>query len=561
MYNTFINGVQHVWLGISIFLLLILSFSRTTIFKNALTERHFDRRRLVLFTVLFSAMAVSGTYWSVSAGGGIINFRAVGIMLAGFIGGPAVGSITGLIAGLHRAFFINTDASYIHGGLSILQGIAAGFTTNYLKSKHHRLWLWALIYAFLLEVLFWAFFALLTWPETVANPNALALLSLPILITNTIAVSLFIGVLEVSTYIWDSEKTKTTKNTFDAIQMIFSTLQAGFKDLTVTKITEIITTALPSLIWTAVIYKSRVYIRGAYKTKEDRTQGEAETSILRLQKSLPDMPHVLTLPVRWQDEIIGYIIAAKSKGDTFTKMGIEFLNGVCHIVEAIYEYEQMKEEKNLLAEAEIRALQAQINPHFLYNTLNTISFYVRSDPETARKLIKYLSDYFRHSLNNPSKFISLAEEMRVIDCYIQLERARFSDRLSVTYDFSEDMLEPLQIPPLLLQPLVENAVIHGVIKREEGGTVRVGLIEHKTYNKIYVIDTGVGISRRKLKTLLIDRKRRDHIGLINVHQRLVSIFGERCGLHILSKEGKGTIVFANVPKVEKTKGKDDEHGN
>ena len=124
---------------------------------------------------------------------------------------------------------------------------------------------------------------------------------------------------------------------------------------------------------------------------------------------------------------------------------------------------------------------------------------MRSDPETARKLIKYLSDYFRHSLNNPSKFISLAEEMRVIDCYIQFERARFSDRLSVTYDFSEDMLENLQIPPLLLQPLVENAVIHGVIKREEGGTVRVGLIEHKTYNKIYVIDTGVGISRRKIE--------------------------------------------------------------
>lgn len=94
MYHTFINGVQHVWLGISIFLLLILSFSRTTIFQNALTARYFDRKRLVLFTVLFSAMAVSGTYWSVSAGSGIINFRAVGIMLAGFIGGPAVGSIT-----------------------------------------------------------------------------------------------------------------------------------------------------------------------------------------------------------------------------------------------------------------------------------------------------------------------------------------------------------------------------------------------------------------------------------------------------------------------------------
>lgn len=106
--------------------------------------------------------------------------------------------------------------------------------------------------------------------------------------------------------------------------MIFSTLQAGFKDLTVTKITEIITTALPSLIWTAVIYKSRVYIRGAYKTKEDRTQGEAETAILRLQKSLPDMPHVLTLPVRWQDEIIGYIIAAKARATLLQKWELNF---------------------------------------------------------------------------------------------------------------------------------------------------------------------------------------------------------------------------------------------
>ena len=110
MYHTFINGVQHVWLGIAIFLLLILSFSRTTIFLNALTARYFDRKRLVLFTVLFSAMAVSGTYWSVSAGGGIINFRAVGIMLACFIRGPAVGSITGVSAGLHRDLFLNTDA-------------------------------------------------------------------------------------------------------------------------------------------------------------------------------------------------------------------------------------------------------------------------------------------------------------------------------------------------------------------------------------------------------------------------------------------------------------------
>jgi len=133
-------------------------------------------------------------------------------------------------------------------------------------------------------------------------------------------------------------------------------------------------------------------------------------AILKLQHSLPDLPHLITLPVKYKGKVVGSIFAAKSKGDTFTNTGTEFLHGICHILESIYESEKLKEEENLLAEAEIRALQAQINPHFLYNTLNTISYYVRSDPETARRLIQYLSDYFRHSLNNPSKLIPLFGE-------------------------------------------------------------------------------------------------------------------------------------------------------
>ena len=172
--------------------------------------------------------------------------------------------------------------------------------------------------------------------------------------------------------------------------------------------------------------------------------------------------------------------------------------------------------------------------------------------------MKYLSDYFRHSLNNPSKLIPLSEEIHVVDCYIQLEQARFSDRLNVSYHFPQDSLDTLQIPPLLLQPLVENAIIHGVLGKAEGGSIRIGLIEHKKYNKIYVTDTGVGIPKEKLKTLLIDHKKRDHIGLINVHQRLISMFGEKCGLHILSREGKGTVVFTNIPKIETTKEKNKE---
>ena len=550
MNFSWIVGIQHVWFGISIFLLLLLLVARTTFFREAISAKHFERKHIVLLSVIFSLMGLCGTYWNVSAGGGIINFRAVGIILGGFVGGPAVGTVVGIVTGIHRAFFIDTDAAFVHGGLSIIQGMAAGFLSSKLKSHHHNLWMWSFLDAAVLELLFWLFFAFLTWPDTVAHPWDFFDLSIPIIVTNTIAVSLYYMILEFYIHQRDTEKTQTTKNTFNAVITLFGTLHDGFKAFNVSKVTEIVTAALPSLIWTAVIYKDQVFTRTAYKTEADQNQGDAEIAILKLQKSLPPMPHLATLPVKYKGEAVGYIIAAKSKGDNFTNMGTEFLHGICHILEAIYEYDKMKEEENLLAEAEIRALQAQINPHFLYNTLNTISYYVRSDPETARQLISYLSDYFRHSLNNPSKLIPLSEELHVIECYTELERARFGDRLQITYDFPKDKLDLIQVPPLLLQPLVENAVIHGIFQRPEGGRIKAGLIEHKDYFKIYVYDTGVGIPRNKISKLLIDHKRRDHIGLINVHQRLISLFGEKSGLHIVSRENRGTLVFTKIPKIE-----------
>ena len=96
----------------------------------------------------------------------------------------------------------------------------------------------------------------------------------------------------------------------------------------------------------------------------------------------------------------------------------------------------------------------------------------------------------------------------------------------------------------------EFLIVLGEIAEKSGGRIKTGLIEHKDYFKVYVYDTGIGIPKSKLKKLLIDHKRRDHIGLINVHQRLLSLFGEKSGLHIVSRENKGTLVFTNIPKIE-----------
>ena len=143
MESNWIIGIQHVWFGISLFLLLLLLICRTSFFRQAITAKEFTRQQIGIFIILFSVIGLCGTYWNVRAGGGIINFRAVGIILGGFVGGPIVGTAVGTIVGIHRAFFINTDSSFIHGGLSIIQGIAAGFLSYRLKHHYHNLWFWS----------------------------------------------------------------------------------------------------------------------------------------------------------------------------------------------------------------------------------------------------------------------------------------------------------------------------------------------------------------------------------------------------------------------------------
>ena len=119
-------GIQYVWLGISIFLLVLLLLSRTKIFRNALSQERYTKREYIIFTVIFTILGLCGTFWNFRTPGGIMTFRAVPIMLSGFIGGPIVGTITGLIVGINRIFILQTATAPINGGLSILQGIAAG---------------------------------------------------------------------------------------------------------------------------------------------------------------------------------------------------------------------------------------------------------------------------------------------------------------------------------------------------------------------------------------------------------------------------------------------------
>ncbi|WP_448003168.1 sensor histidine kinase [Agromyces bauzanensis] len=200
-----------------------------------------------------------------------------------------------------------------------------------------------------------------------------------------------------------------------------------------------------------------------------------------------------------------------------------------------------------LAEAELRALRAQISPHFVYNALGAIASYISTDPERARDLLLDFADFIRYTFRRQGEFTTLAEELKSVHSYVELERARFEERLSVTLRIAPETLATV-IPFLSLQPLVENAIRHGLEPREHGGTIVIAARDDGTHTEITVDDDGVGMEPAELRALLTVGEPTDHVGLRNVDSRVRGIYGDDHALVVETNPGAGTMVRMRIPK-------------
>ena len=205
---------------------------------------------------------------------------------------------------------------------------------------------------------------------------------------------------------------------------------------------------------------------------------------------------------------------------------------------------KLEEQERLLAEARLAALTSQINPHFLFNTLNSVSSLIRTDPNQARVMVVRLSKVLRRLLRKHETFSTLRDELSFIEDYLAIEVVRFGDKLRFERDVSEDTLDML-VPSMLLQPLVENSIKHGLRSKVEGGTIRIRT--YRTEHKLHLLveDDGVGIPEEKLATLM-DRG----IGVNNVHERLKVLFGSEYRMWIDSEPGKGARIQIEVPELQ-----------
>ncbi len=205
---------------------------------------------------------------------------------------------------------------------------------------------------------------------------------------------------------------------------------------------------------------------------------------------------------------------------------------------------KLEEQNRLLAEARMAALTSQINPHFLFNTLNSISSLIRTDPELARVLIHKLSSILRRLLRRHETFAQLREELSFIDDYLSIERVRFGDKLQIIKEVDESALDAM-VPSMLLQPIVENCIRHGVGPKVDGGTIRIRSSREDGRLRIEVRDNGVGIPSEKLPEVY-----EDGIGLSNVNERMKVLYGADYSFRIQSRPGEGTEVEIELPDLQ-----------
>ena len=192
-----------------------------------------------------------------------------------------------------------------------------------------------------------------------------------------------------------------------------------------------------------------------------------------------------------------------------------------------------------LAQAQLQALKMQLQPHFLFNTLNAISVLIRKEPDLARKTLGRLSDLLRQSLENVGvQHVTLREELDFVERYLQIEQTRFGDRLSVEWNVSDDVLDAM-VPTMILQPLVENAIKHGIAKQRAEARIEVRAERENSSLKMIIRDNGVGLGRNG--TL------RDGVGLASTRARLKELYGERQSFALTARSGRGTEAALTIP--------------
>lgn len=576
MFSLFILLLERVGLIIIVAYLLM----NVPYFKKMMSERSNLSSQIQLLIVfgLFAAVSnftgveirnneilSSQIFSKISDDAVIANTRVLTISVAGLIGGPVVGIGVGIVSGITRYLIGGVDA-YTYVISSALIGLTSGyFGYRAMTNNRYPNVLTGVILGAIMEVI--QMICIIVFAtNTEYAIDIVKLIALPMILINSLGVAIFLSII-ISTI--QQEQRMRAVQTHDVLNLANQTLpyfRVGLNEASATQAAQIIKD-LMKVSAVSITNKTDILAHvGAASdhhvprkkiitdlSKQVIKSGEIKEAHNRHEIGCthPGCPleGAIVIPLYVHNEVTGTLKLYFTDSNKLTYVERRLAEGLANIFSSQIELGEIETQSKLLKDAEIKSLQAQVNPHFFFNAMNTISALIRVDSERARELLLNLSNFFRSNLQGAkSTSITIEKEIQQVEAYLALEQARFPERFNIHFDIDE-ALKYAKVPPFIIQILVENAIKHAFHNRKSNNDVYVKVKEGQQTIEISVEDNGFGIPEEK----------RAHIGhnevtstsgtgsaLENLNKRLIGLYNSNAQLNFTTSDS-GTKFYTSIP--------------
>ncbi|MHA0916278.1 LytS/YhcK type 5TM receptor domain-containing protein [Kosakonia cowanii] len=544
-----------------VFLVIAWLMSKTRLFIPLIQVTVRLPHKLLCY-VTFSIFCILGTYFGLHIEDSIANTRAIGAVMGGLLGGPLVGGLVGLTGGLHR---------YSMGGMTALscmfstfiEGLLGGLVHSFLikRGRTDRVFnpFTAGAVTCVAELLQMVIILLIARPFESAL-HLVQSIAAPMMVTNTVGAALFMRILLDKRAMFEKYTSAFSATALKVAASTEGILRQGFNEENSMRVAQVI---YQELDIGAVAITDRERLLAFTGAGDDHHLPGRPISSVWTQRAIEtgevvyadgnEVPYrcslhpqcklgsTLVIPLRGENQrVVGTIKLYEAKNRLFSSINRTLGEGIAQLLSAQILAGQYERQKALLTQSEIKLLHAQVNPHFLFNALNTIKAVIRRDSDEAGLLVQYLSTFFRKNLKRPAEIVTLADEIEHVNAYLQIEKARFQARLQVRLEVPE-ALAHLHLPAFTLQPIVENAIKHGTSQLLGVGEITLRASQ-QAQHLVLDIEDNAGLYQPKNDA--------GGLGMSLVDKRLRARFGDECGISIACEPDLFTRITLRLPLEE-----------
>lgn len=496
----------------------------------------------------------------------IANTRLLAVTVSGIIGGPYVGAGVGLITGVHRVLQGGWSAwFYIPSSLSIgaLSGVIFKdqMRTDRMTIMKPSQGIVVGLFVELIQMFFILLFSPTGWV-------LVRFIAIPMITLNAIGTYIFLAIIQMT---MNQEQETRAVQTHDVLELTDRTMPYFRSGLNIDSATQVAEIIKRYTNFSAISLTSTDEILAHVGAGSDHhvptkamvtklSLDAIENNEIRIAHSKAEIgcsnPHcpleaAIVIPLDVDHQVVGTLKMYYTDASELTPVEEQLAKGLGSIFSSQIALGAAEVQSKLVKDAEIKSLQAQINPHFFFNAINTISAMMRRNSEQARELLLQLSTYFRSNLMGVRETeITLKQERAHVNAYLVLEQTRFPDKYDIDFDIKTN--EQVMLPPFTIQVLVENAIKHAFVGKKSGNKIKITVLKQDGQLKVQVQDNGIGIESDKLMKLgknVVESDQGSGTALQNLNQRLVGLYGPDSALKFISNDS-GTTVTTYLPLKE-----------